>query len=139
MLSKYKIFDNLRRSLFEISIIFALIYINIIGKIFNIDFRPDLLVNSFKNIDCDYKYFVADPKDRERIKNDEYSKGNKFEYAYCSTTHLSQGSEYSGGIYIEEQLGGNIQNSLNYTGITRFKNFLIYVKKNKKKYYFISG
>ena len=37
MLSKYKIFDNLRRSLFEISIIFALIYINIIGKIFNID------------------------------------------------------------------------------------------------------
>ena len=35
MLSKYKIFDNLRRSLFEISIIFALIYINIIGKIFN--------------------------------------------------------------------------------------------------------
>lgn len=109
------------------------------GKIFNIDFRPDLLVNSFKNIDCDYKYFIADPKDRERIKNDEYSKGNKFEYAYCSTTHLSQGSEYSGGIYMEEQLGGNIQNSLNYTGITRFKNFLIYVKKNKKKYYFISG
>ena len=37
MLSKYKIFDNLRRSLFEISIIFALIYINIIEKIFNID------------------------------------------------------------------------------------------------------
>ena len=37
MLSKYKIFDNLRRSLFEISIIFALIYINIIGKIFDID------------------------------------------------------------------------------------------------------
>lgn len=37
MLSKYKIFDNLRRSLFEISIIFVLIYINIIGKIFDID------------------------------------------------------------------------------------------------------
>ena len=33
----YKIFDNLRRSLFEISIIFALIYINIIGKILDID------------------------------------------------------------------------------------------------------
>ena len=37
MLSKYKIFDNLRRSLFEISIIFALMYINIIGKAFNLD------------------------------------------------------------------------------------------------------
>ena len=106
------------------------------GKIFNIDFKPDLLNTSFTNIDCDYKYFVADPKDRERIKNDKFSKGNKFEYAYCSTTHLSQGSEYRGGIYIEENLGG-IQNNLNYTGITRFRNFLIYVKKNKKKYYFI--
>lgn len=37
LLSKYKIFDNLRRSLFEISIIVALIYINIIGKAFNIN------------------------------------------------------------------------------------------------------
>ena len=36
-LSKYKIFDNLRRSLFEISILVALIYINIIAKVFNIN------------------------------------------------------------------------------------------------------
>ena len=106
------------------------------GKIFNIDFKPDLLNCSFRNVACDYKYFIADPKDRERIKNDKYSKGNKFEYAYCSTTHLSQGSEYRGGIYIEENLGV-MQNNLNYTGITRFKKFLIYVKKNKKRYYFI--
>ena len=34
-LSKYKIFDNLRRSLLEISIIIAMIYINIIGIIYN--------------------------------------------------------------------------------------------------------
>ena len=106
------------------------------GKVFNIDFMPDLLNNSFKNVICDYKYFIADSKDRERIKNDRFSVGNKFEYAYCSTTHLSQGSEYRGGIYIEENLG-TMQNNLNYTGITRFKNFLIYVKRNRKKYYFI--
>ena len=37
LLSKYKIFDNLRRSLFEISILIALIYINIVRSIFNID------------------------------------------------------------------------------------------------------
>ena len=37
LLSKYKIFDNLRRSLFEISIVIALIYINIIGKIYNMN------------------------------------------------------------------------------------------------------
>ena len=107
------------------------------GKIFNIDFTPDILNKSFTNIECDYKYFIADPRDRDRIKNDKYSKGNKFEFAYCSTTHLSQGSEYKGGIYIEEHLGGNMQNNLNYTGITRFKDYLIYIKKNKKKYYFI--
>ena len=106
------------------------------GKTFNIDFAPDLLGESFTNLICDYKYFMADPKDRDRIKNDKFSVGNKFEYAYCSTTHLSQGSEYRGGIYIEERVPGN-QNNLNYTGITRFRDYLIYVKKNKKKYYFI--
>lgn len=37
LLSKYKIFDNLRRSLFEISILIALIYINIVRSIFNIN------------------------------------------------------------------------------------------------------
>ena len=37
LLSKYKIFDNLRRSLFEISILVALIYINILRYIFNIN------------------------------------------------------------------------------------------------------
>ena len=35
LLSKYKIFDNLRRSLFEISIIISFIYTNIVGIIFN--------------------------------------------------------------------------------------------------------
>lgn len=37
LLSKFKIFDNLRRSLFEVSILVALIYINIIRKIYDID------------------------------------------------------------------------------------------------------
>ncbi len=37
LLSKYKIFDNLRRSVFELSILIALIYLNIIRVIYNID------------------------------------------------------------------------------------------------------
>lgn len=37
LLSKYKIFDNLRRSIFELSILIALIYINIIRAVYNID------------------------------------------------------------------------------------------------------
>ena len=35
LLSRYKIFDNLRRSLLEISIIIAMIYINVIGIMYN--------------------------------------------------------------------------------------------------------
>ena len=35
LLSKYKIFDNLRRSLLEISIVFTIIYTNIIGFLYN--------------------------------------------------------------------------------------------------------
>ena len=37
LLSKYKIFDNLRRSVFELSIIIALIYINIVGAVFKLN------------------------------------------------------------------------------------------------------
>ena len=54
--------------------------------------------------------------------------------AYAITTHMSQGSQYPNGAYIEEYLSPDINKNLNYTGITRFSNFLIYVKK-KKKYY----
>ena len=36
LLSKYKILDNLRRSLFEITILIVLVYISIINKIYNI-------------------------------------------------------------------------------------------------------
>lgn len=37
LLSKYKIIDNLRRSVFELSILIAIIYINIVGLKYNID------------------------------------------------------------------------------------------------------
>ena len=37
LLSKYKIFDNLRRSLFEVSILVALIYLNILKFVFNVN------------------------------------------------------------------------------------------------------
>ena len=45
LLSKYKIFDNLRRSVFELSILVAIIYINIIRTIYNIKiFKINLLL-----------------------------------------------------------------------------------------------
>ena len=82
----------------------------------------------------DYKYINAPYEERNTLKESKFSvfTGEKFEYAYALTTHLSQGSEYPCGIYYEEFLRSNIQNQLNYTGITRMKEFLIYVKKSKK-------
>ena len=50
LLSRYKIFDNLRRSMLEISIIFGMIYVNIIGLICNKGIYPYVLILSLVSI-----------------------------------------------------------------------------------------
>jgi ATP-dependent exoDNAse (exonuclease V) alpha subunit len=97
-------------------------------------FLPDLLNQEFINIPVDYEYLLSDLDRRAQIKNSKYNHGNLFEYAYALTTHLAQGAEYPCGIYYEEFLRPNIQNQLNYTGITRFKEFLIYAKRKRRFY-----
>ena len=108
------------------------------GKTFNINFKPDLSDTVvFENVSCDYKYFTAPYDKKQQIKLDRYSTGEKFEYAYAITTHSSQGAQYRQGIYVEEFLNKDIQKNLNYTGITRFSQYLIYVKKRpKSNFYF---
>ena len=67
------------------------------------------------------------------MKNKPYNNGEKFDLAYALTTHLAQGAEYSNGIYIEEQLRDpNISRNLNNTGVTRFRDGLIYVKPSRR-------
>lgn len=102
--------------------------------IFRIDFLPDLSNIVFQNIDINYQYFCSDYKTRQRIKeipNYKNDNGTFLEFGYSITTHLSQGSEYPNGIYIEEYLNNNINKNLHYTAITRFRNHLIYVKRTK--------
>ena len=77
----------------------------------------------------------ASTEERKILKNAKYSIGEKMEYAYAITTHMSQGGQFNNGIYVEEHLGRNLQRALNYTGITRFKNSLIYVIPEPKYYY----
>ena len=104
---------------------------------FRIDFKPDI-VNSaeyFQAIEVDYRYLNGDKETRDKIINSRYFKGNKFEYGYAITTHMSQGAEFSNGIYIEEYLNKEINNNLNYVGITRFRQNCIYVKKRTKRYF----
>ena len=104
------------------------------GRVFTIDFVPDGFDSCFKDLQCDYKYLIAPTNQKNYIKNDRFGRGEKMEFGYSLTTHLSQGSQYGNVIYIEEYLSSDIQNRLNYTGVTRATNSLIYVKR-KKKYY----
>lgn len=101
-------------------------------------FFIDLAINNgeeiFKDIECDYNYFKSPIETRNILRNSPYSKGNKFELAYAITTHLSQGSQYEKGIFIEEFLNRSIMNNLLYTGITRFSKTLIFVKQSRKYY-----
>lgn len=102
--------------------------------LFKMDFIPDLFPSlTFRNIECDYPYFVADNKTRKCMKefgNALYRPdGEKFEFGYAITTHISQGSQYFNGIYFQEYFGGgyDVNRRLNYTGITRFRQKCIYV------------
>lgn len=106
------------------------------GKTFSIDFVPNFTNILFNDIKCDYEYFTAPRAKKEMIKNSKFSVGDKFEYAYTITTHLAQGAQYSNGIYISEYLSKDIQRNLNFTGVTRFKNYMIYVLPPRKYKYF---
>lgn len=104
-------------------------------KSYTIDFLPFMGEHPFYDLLCDYKYLNASTEERKILKNAKYSIGEKMEYAYAITTHMSQGGQFNNGIYVEEHLGRNLQRALNYTGITRFKNSLIYVIPEPKYYY----
>ena len=105
---------------------------------FSINFKPDLSQDVFYDVPVNYQYFTAPFEEKKDIKENMkkgWLHGELFEFAYASTTHLAQGAEYGGGIYIEEFLRSQIQNQLNYTGITRFKKWMIYLKKNNRTIY----
>ena len=86
------------------------------GEKFYIDFKPDLIPSYYPHLGCNYKYFNGNYDQRMLIKSTPYT----------------QGGQYPNGVYIQEYLNRDIQKHLNYTGITRFSNFLIYVIPNKK-------
>lgn len=103
------------------------------GETFRLDFKPDLFPSTFYDLDVDYKYFIADHKTREMLKKSRYgNRGQKFESAYSITTHVSQGSQYQNVIYIEENMMDKMH--LDYTAVTRAKNFLVFCKCRRKFY-----
>jgi hypothetical protein len=110
------------------------------GKAFYINFKPDLTNSMFYDVPVNYEYFTSTHEIRQDMKNIsmKYFVGEMFEFAYCLTTHLMQGSEYNNLVYIQEYLHPQIQNQLDYTAITRAKKSLIFIVK-KNKYFYIPG
>ena len=105
------------------------------NKTYTIDFQPDLMGRPFQRLQCDYNYLLADNDKRQQLKLDRFSRGEKFEYAYAITSHISQGSEWDKGIYLEEHLNPSMDARLAYVGLTRFRKSCIFVKAKRRKYY----
>ena len=96
---------------------------------FLMDFTPNYLNTTFESVKVDYKYFTADMKTKEFMKSNFFHRHfDYFDYAYASTVHSAQGSQYDTGIYIEESIRKVSNTRLNYTAITRFRNKCIYVR-----------
>ena len=90
--------------------------------LFLMDFRPEGFKNRhFEQLECNVKMFSPiDSKERRDIIGDRYEPGNKFEYGYAITTHLSQGSQAEEVLYYYEPWGKEeLRRQLLYTGITR--------------------
>lgn len=103
------------------------------GKLFSMDFRPNLIPQViFKNSRCNYKHMISDYETRTKIRNMKWELGNKFEYAYCITAHIAQGSQFHKVVYIEEPVHPSIQTAINLVGASRADQQLIYVKYSPK-------
>ena len=60
-----------------------------------------------------------------------HSMGESFEFGYVQTVHLSQGSQWTNGIYLKEYLPSNNW-QIDYTALSRFRRQCIFVKQNRK-------
>lgn len=84
---------------------------------YTIDFRPDFMDDEFEDLKIDCKYILSD---YDRRKNYGMTKFEKFEYAYCITTHISQGSQYNRVLFFDEPFADKeTTKKLRYTAITR--------------------
>ena len=87
-----------------------------------IDFRPEFLENddegknTFHNIRMDYRYM----KLPYGLRANHISYVNRFEFGYAITTHLSQGSQYSNVLVLNERMGDfDFYTRWLYTAVTR--------------------
>jgi exodeoxyribonuclease-5 len=96
----------------------------------DISFTPDFNDSlNFHNVRIDYKTLIQSIQTDNGSHKKGYSMYDMFEFGDCITVHLSQGSQAENVLFISEPFGRgdrDIQNKLNYTGITRAREGLIY-------------
>jgi exodeoxyribonuclease-5 len=96
----------------------------------DISFVPDFNDKlNFHNVRIDYKTLMNSIQTDNGNYKKGYSMYDMFEFGDCITVHLSQGSQAENVLFISEPFGRgdrDIQNKLNYTGITRAREGLIY-------------
>ena len=84
---------------------------------YKIDFRPDFMDDEFEGLMIDSRYIISDYDTRKQYGITKYE---KFEYGYCISTHISQGSQYSRVLFIDEGFyDREMTKKLRYTAITR--------------------
>ena len=96
-------------------------------NILKIDFRPEFLKRSFEEIPINLKYFFGNRKVKEIVKS-YHHEGELFEFGYCITCHLSQGSQYEKVIVLAERMGDiDFYRKWLYTAVTRASDKLILI------------
>lgn len=90
------------------------------GNKMKINFKPEFSDVSFRNVAINPSHTLSDYADR-KAANQKYSNDVSFEFGYCSTCHLAQGSQYPNIlVYLERSLGtSEYAKKWLYTAITR--------------------
>ena len=100
------------------------------SKTVDISFTPDFNDKlNFHNVRIDYKTLMQSIQTDNTNYKKGYSMYDMFEFGDCITVHLSQGSQADNVLFISEPFGRgdrDLQAKLEYTGITRASQGLIY-------------
>ena len=97
---------------------------------FFMSFLPDMIYAPFNGLETNIDYFWMSTQDKKNFELTKFLKGERFEFGYAITTHVSQGGQWSHGIVMEERLPFGIDNNkLLYTAITRFSDMVVIVKE----------
>lgn len=96
----------------------------------NIDFRPEFTTNEFSDLSINSRYPFLDYSERKGI-NTMYDDNIVFEFGYCITCHLAQGSQADNVLIYDDMLGNTMSDYYKkwlYTAVTRAKKGLTIVR-----------